>query len=261
LSDKLIEIRLAGGPDVVPGRIRSKDLAEVIEAVEDMIASVIVRDNPKLSKDNLVIGLTNIKDESVGLQFSPQPGELAFEALSIISEAIEEDSYENLPSSTIKSLQNVSTFTKRHDCTAHFTSNNGDQVTYATITPETEITYPSPLKGETVIYGNVLRVGGKTPKVMFETVGGDVLYCDSDRETAKKLGKKLYELVGLQGIAQWDAIDLHIVAFNIGGITDYTKTSISDSFKQLSGLIGEHFSDIDDVDGYISEIRSGERME
>lgn len=37
----LIYIRFAGS-DITPGRVRSKEIAEVIEAIEDMLASIIM---------------------------------------------------------------------------------------------------------------------------------------------------------------------------------------------------------------------------
>ncbi|NEQ29724.1 MAG: hypothetical protein F6K04_01785, partial [Leptolyngbya sp. SIO4C5] len=66
--DVTVEILLTG-EGMSPGKIRSKEIAEVIESVEDMIASMVVRDYPDLKKDNIVIGLKRIRQGSVGLEF------------------------------------------------------------------------------------------------------------------------------------------------------------------------------------------------
>ena len=49
MDKKLIEIYLSGG-DIFPGKVRSKELAEILESVEEMISSIVVRDNPELTQ-------------------------------------------------------------------------------------------------------------------------------------------------------------------------------------------------------------------
>ncbi|NJL54772.1 hypothetical protein HC928_05930 [bacterium] len=68
--DVTVEILLTG-EGMSPGKIRSKEIAEVIESVEDMIASMVIRDHPELKKETIVIGLKNIRQGSIGLEFSP----------------------------------------------------------------------------------------------------------------------------------------------------------------------------------------------
>lgn len=77
--DVTVEI-LITGEGMPPGKVRSKETAEFIESVEEMIASVVIRDHPELLKESIVIGLKNIRPGSIGLEFSPNLAELTLPA-------------------------------------------------------------------------------------------------------------------------------------------------------------------------------------
>lgn len=51
-QDKRIEIRLTGAA-VAPGLLRSRELAEVITAVEEMIAAVVEQENPEIKSEEV----------------------------------------------------------------------------------------------------------------------------------------------------------------------------------------------------------------
>jgi hypothetical protein len=54
--DATVQILLTGA-GMLPGKIRSKEIAEIIESVEDMIASMVVHDHPDMRKESIIIGL------------------------------------------------------------------------------------------------------------------------------------------------------------------------------------------------------------
>lgn len=256
MENELIEIRLAG-TDIIPGLVRSKELADIIESVEEMIASLIAKNNPDIKKDEVIIGLTNIKDGSVRLRFSSSLQSLTLTAFLTIGQAITSNSFELLPSSTIKSLQKISSFSKKHNCTIGLHSLNNQDIE-AYIKPDMNIQMKEPVSGETTIYGKILRVGGKKPKASVETIEGDTIYCDLDINLAKKLGQDLYNLTALSGDATWNAHDFKIESFTIKSKGIYENKSTSSATNELSNIIGQYFNNITDVNEFVSSIRTGE---
>ena len=66
---RLFQLRFTGGgvkPDAVPAR----ELAELIIAAEEAIASVALQRNPALNPDEIVVGLVQIEEKSLGLSFA-----------------------------------------------------------------------------------------------------------------------------------------------------------------------------------------------
>lgn len=251
-----VEILLTG-EGMSPGKIRSKEIAEVIESVEDMVASMVVRDHPELKKETIVIGLKNIREGSIGLEFSPNLLELTLPATRRITKSIQENDFGILPSNTINSLRKLSAFTRRYQCNAEFLEQNGRVESLAVLTPETKIPDIYPLSGETTIYGEITRVGGAEPKIQFKTFDEQVIYCSTSRAIAKKAGTKLYSKVGLYGLAEWNSETFEIENFHAIDISDYEEVPLSEAFDELADLIGNSFDDIKDVDRYVSEIRYG----
>lgn len=254
--DVTVEILLTG-EGMSPGKIRSKEIAEVIESVEDMIASMVIRDHPDLKKETIVIGLKSIRQGSIGLEFSPNLAELTLPATRRITRSIAENDFGILPSSAINSLRKLSAFTRRHQCNAEFFTQNGKLEALAVLTPETRIPDIYPLSGETSIYGEITRVGGAEPKIQFKTLDNQIIYCSTSKAIAKKAGAKLYTKVELRGLAEWNSETFEIENFHVIDISDYEQTSPSEAFEELANLIGDSFDNITDVDRFVSEIRYG----
>lgn len=111
------------------------------------------------------------------------------------------------------------------------------------------------LTGETTIYGRIIRVGGKTPKVMLDTVDGRTIDCDADASIAQTLGGRLYQVVGLLGIAEWDPQTLTIDTFQIKALLPYEAKPLKEAMAQLAAITRKYYADIDDVPKYIASIR------
>lgn len=255
MSDtQLIEMHITG-TGIKPGVIRSKEIGEVITAFEEMIAAYVTHTNSTLKKESVVVSLFAIQDGSLVFQFSPNLIELTVPAAKNIAEAIKRNDYRLLPDGTMKGLQEISKFTRRHNCDAEFYTQNGQPVHLATMTPDTEIPVEAPLNGETVIYGEVTRVGGADPKVQFRTIDGHLVYCDITKELAREIGAKLYMRVGLRGQASWNARTLKIESFVAEEIILYQNTPISKAFDELRTAVGDVFDTVSDVDECARQLR------
>lgn len=255
-SEKFIEVRIKGS-GMHPGSIRSKDLAEIIVAIEDMIASFVVQENPTLKKENIIIGLSQIENGSIGLQFEPNLADLTLPAVSIITTAINNNDFSHLPIGTINSLQEISKFSRKYDCETEFYTQNSKSkpIFLSAVTPETVIPFNAPLHGETIIYGEVQRAGGSDPKVQFRTIDGILLYCETTRELARQAGSHLYMQVGLFGKATWNSKTLDIETFYIEDIIEYEETSIIDAFAELRSIVGDEIDEIEDVESWTKSLR------
>ncbi len=255
-SDITIEIRLSG-KDMIPGSVHSREIAEVITAMEDMLTSIVLKKYPQLSKETLVLGLSKIRNQSIGLVFVPNNPELLIPATIEVANSVSTNNYTSLPSKALAALEVLTGFTRKYDCLADFSTRNGKLEHLATITPDTDIPRREMLSGETVIYGDIMRVGGATPKIQFKPLHGPLIYCTADRLIVKQAGEYLYSQVGLRGDAQWDAETLEVSELRVREILSYSDTPAIQAFEQLSELIGESFNDIDDVPVFAKELRYG----
>ncbi|WP_157620090.1 hypothetical protein [Synechococcus sp. PCC 7335] len=252
-----IEIRLKGD-GMMPGLVRSRDLAQLIEAVEDMIAAEVVASNSDIKKDQIVIGLADVVPGSVTLAFASSTDELTTPALEKIARSLANNDFYALPEDSVKSLRVISKFSQARNCTAEIYAVNGDKKLLAAITPETHIQDYEPIKGETIIYGVVTRVGGAnedSPTIQIRTIEGRLIYCTANRKTAKIAAQRLYQQIGLIGMAEWDVKTYEIKAFTVTEISSYEMTPLPEAVESLSQNYGQHFDAIDDVDSFVRELR------
>jgi hypothetical protein len=254
--DTAIEIRLSG-KSMVPGTIRSKEIAEVITAIEDMIASLVLQKNPDLGRDSVIVGLADIQQKSIGLIFKPNLPDLVLPATLQIGNSIATGDFSRLPSKALAALEVLTGFARKHDCEAELATHNGKRQQLAIITPATKIPARELLNGETVVYGEITRVGGADPKIQFKTLDGQLIYCTATKLMVKKAGEQLYTKVGMRGAAKWDPETNAIDELHVTAILDYVETPLTDAFEQLSVLIGKSFSTVDDVSSFAKELRYG----
>ncbi|AFN73830.1 hypothetical protein MROS_0587 [Melioribacter roseus P3M-2] len=252
----IFELRFAGD-DIKPENIRAKDLAEVISAFEDSLLKLILKDNRELNEEKIIIGLVDVENGSAKLKFKSTIPEITLSALLLISTSISKNDFSQLPSSSIRSLKTISDFTKKRNCVAEFRANPLEEKPLASINKETSIEIPDThyIIGETSIYGRVERVGGVKPKVMIRLTDNNLISCDVSEEVAKKLGQNLYKMIGFVGKAKWLAENYSLENFEIEDVIEYEETSLLQGLDELSSLIGEYWSDVDNVVDVISSMR------
>jgi hypothetical protein len=259
LQQNSIELHLKGY-GMSPGLLRSKDLAQLIEAIEEMIAAKVAADHPELRKEQIIVGLSEIASGSVTLQFASSSQALTAPALKEIAHALETNNFYSLPEDSVKSLKTISKFSQTQHCTAEIYELNGSRKLLATITPKTAIVDCEPIRGETTIYGIVTRVGGAnedTPTIQMRTIEGKLIYCTANQSNAKLAAQRLYQQIGLHGIAEWNVRTYEMMSFQVTAIADYERTSLSEAVDFLSQNYGEQFDTITDVDGFVRELRNG----
>lgn len=251
--DDEIKIRLRG-EGVKPGLIRSKEIAEILESVEEMAVSEALRKNPELHRDDIIIGVYAIDDASIGLRFKTTFSVAVISAFISAAEAIEKEDFDYLSPQSITSLKVLSNFSKRHNCDAIIGSGSKEEL--AVISPNTVIPSPSYIFGQTEILGKVIRVGGKTPKAMIELTDGSALYCEVPEDIAKQLGHQLYSLAKFEGFAKWDSKTLELEEFKIHSVKSFPNDDPRIVLGELSGMVGSTFANITDVEAFVSSLRN-----
>jgi len=248
------------GEELKPENVKASEVADLLKAIEDVVESNVFEEHPELDKNQLIIGLVNVKSDSLGLQFQSPLPEYAQSGFRVLGDAVSSENTISLSPRSRNALTNIVRFTRNKRCTTDLiiSDNNHRREILATITPETRIDNPAFLKGETIVYARVVRTGGKEPKVEIETINGRTLFCDAPLEVTKMLGTKLYETVGLIGVAEWDTELNNIEQFSIKDVTDYEQIPLKEAMRELAEVTKEFYKDIDDVGKYISNIRGSE---
>lgn len=255
MANSSIEVLIKG---TSPETTRARDIAEILKSIETMLEASITQEHPEIDREQLVISLVGIHSSALGLKLASPANGVMVSAFRSIGRAVSTSDYSNLPLSSIDSLETLMSYTRRWQCDTDFIINDDKIETVATITPDTIISQIGFLKGETNLYGLVVRVGGVKPVVRLETINGQSISCEGDIETIKKLGEKLYSRVGVSGTAYWNQKSLEIRHFRIKDILPYQDTPIDEAFKELAVLAGSYYNSIDDVEEYLKKLRSDE---
>lgn len=255
METNFIGLRITG---MKPADVRAGELAKILSSFEDMIASTVKRTRPQITKEDLGVGLVNIEDKSIGLEFATKLPELTFPAYKTITKSVAEEQFLDLSSETLRHLREIHHFIKSKNCEGEMFVRNGNVKLEAVILPKTEIPEHPVITSKSTLYGRIIRVGGTRPRVMFETATGKTLFCLVRNEIlARRLGERLYTWVGLKGVAILDSDSLEILDFRVEEMTNYEGTlPLSEAIAELSSLAGKYYADIGNVEKYVESLRN-----
>lgn len=109
----------------------------------------------------------------------------------------------------------------------------------------------TPLKGETVVYGECIQVGGKTAKVKLSGNKGQIITVSVTKKLAKQIAPRLYEEIGLRGLATWEMNTRAMLSFKAYELLPYRRVSPSEAIDALSRVAGEDWARISDPDEFL----------
>lgn len=252
-QNELIELRFVGG-DVVPQNVRASELAGLLEATETLIVATILREHQELNREDIIIGLTEVQNKSLGLKFASSIPQIIVPAFKRLAHAIHQRKFESLPHEARDALRKLATFTRKNRCVAQFRIASHNDV-LATIEQDLVVPIAPRLYIQTTIYGYVVNAGGKNPNAHLDTIQGKRVVCKGTRDQIKMLAERLYtEIVGVKGKARCDVDTLEIDEFEIEEILPYEGTSITEAIRELGMAITPHFDDVD-ADAYVHTLR------
>lgn len=255
MNENELTLRFTGVADIKPQAVRASELAEIITAFEAAITNTVIARDPALKREQLVVPLVALTDQSIGLVFAPNLPDLTLAAATRIAEAIVHNNFTTLPIATLKPLRTLLWFVRAYRCIAELRVVRANQVQVAALTPETQIQAASTLRGETVLYGEVVRVGGVEPKVEIRTLQGKTLFCPTTTAIAVQLAGRLYQQVGVYGEAEWNVETLEIEEFSIQQVSPYGKIPLHQAFTQLRESANSVYDAQEDVSAYMTAVR------
>lgn len=255
----LFEVKLG----LKPERFTCSELADIIVSIEESFVSLITHNDKKINKNDIIIGVSKIQKGSTIFNFFsasciPKVQEKIDSAKTIILDSISKNNFNELPNSTIKSLNVLSKISKQHECNISFCNNAIAKQPIAQITPKTKIetSLANEIIGETTIYGKIITIGNKSPTVRIDINGqNNIISVKINEVQALELAPKLYKWVGFRGKATWDAITGSVKFFTLEEITSYEETPVIKAFDMLSENFGQYYNDIHDVNEYVAELR------
>ncbi len=199
-----LTLRFTGVADLKPQALRAKELADIIENFEAAITAAVVAHDPTIKREQVAVALIAVNDQSIGLAFAPNLPELTYPAAFRIAEAFATQRFAGLPAAVLSPLRGLVRFVRQRGCIAEVKIKHGVQTATISITAQTRIEAFTPVDGETILYGQVIRAGGVDPKVELKPPTGKAIFCSTTEEIAIQLANRLYQQVSVQGCATWD---------------------------------------------------------
>lgn len=251
IQEANLEIRLTGN-GINPQSLKAREVAELIKSLEDALFYIVSAENKELNREEIYISLTEVKDESAGFGFSPNLKAVMVTGFLLIANAISSNDYNGLPIKSIKGLKEILKISKKKNCNTEFKLNREVR---AVLHPSSTIEIPASayISGYTTIYPYIKKIGGTNPTIAMRINANDpFIYIEASEEHAKKLGERLYSIVGLTGFAKWARDTKELVDFKIEKILDY-KDSTSETFEILRNELGSYWNALEDVDEYLMD--------
>ncbi|HYG60797.1 MAG TPA: hypothetical protein VD902_22195 [Symbiobacteriaceae bacterium] len=243
--------------DTRPEHFAMTDLADVVHGLDKAIRGLVgPEEAPKLT-----MGLVGIRTGSLVVDIaSTLP--VAIEALTQISEAVTTRRPEMLPPNSRAGLQQILPVLRRNiredsQPSLHLILGPDDDAEpKAVITPDMDFAYVAPkARGETVVYGQLIWIGGEHPRAHVRLETGKLLNCVVSKSLAQILAPRLYHIVGLEGEAEWNTEDWSITEFRITGATPFRESSVIDAVDALAEATEDAWLDVEDVNLKIARIR------
>lgn len=190
------EVRI-GGEGVRPDTL---DAREVIELLDGFTRALLAVAGQRGARPKLF--LTEVVRGSSGYAFASDDREIA-DDVRVLAAGLKGQPPARHLSAVREWRASARKFTERRRVIVLFPTRGEEPVlTIPDDLPEVETPY---VRGRTVVFGEIQRIGGATKATAaIRLDDGQLLTCDLDRELARTLGPHLYRRVGLSGTADWD---------------------------------------------------------
>jgi hypothetical protein len=236
------------GEKITPESFNSKEVGELLIHLEAAFKAYFDTD-PERKAHEPFLSLVEVRNQSLGLHFKPSNSAFFQLAFLAITTAVNSGDFTDIPRKSIEHLQSVQKIVKAKNAEGQFYL--GDK-RFALLRAETPIVAPeekknAPIRGETVLYGQVTKTGGIHPAVQVVFDSGETLTCTVSRSLAKQLGKNLYSKVALKGVAAWSAADYELLEFRIESFEVFQVAKANQAFAKLRDTLGKYWDSTDNI--------------
>ena len=194
----------------------------------------------------------------MGLSFASPFPDVVGAAFKEIAANVASRSFGGLPAKSLRGLRVLADFNKTRNCCTQFW--NGEttareplaemDIGFERFLPEEHF-----IRGETVIYGRVERVGGVDLKVRVRLSEHEVVSCRLNEDLARESGAHLYAEVGLRGLATWDARDHSLAYFRVEEILAYEDAGAAGAAYALKEAVHGAYDAVKDVSAFVRGLR------
>lgn len=252
MARKLTSFKI-GDQSIGPGDVHIRDLRDALEQFEKALIAEAKQHNPDLKTDDLVVALVEISKGSDLLTLEV-PKELG-ESTKSIEKSVRTGDYSRLSRGAHEALYKLDQKIVPKYRAWGVAAGKWPQKNPPMVSAEKRVPEPiqaATLKSHTTLFGRVIRIGGMTPKIGLE-VDGRMIPVEISIDLAKRVGPRIYEVVGLEGVATWNAGDLQIVDFKATNLLDYDEGDLARGFKDLARIAGPTLEKIDLVKHFAAE--------
>ena len=251
VDSNLLILRFTG--DVSPLTASASEVGRILIAAEEALRAIV--DEELLDTVPIRIHATEIRSRSlgIGLQPSRDSGYVAFDRLA---ETINRSDYDHAPDKAVEGIRTLHRYGKEWGSTLEFYPPRRRDEPIAVLVPAAIIEQTPRISGGTSIYGEVIRLGGRAPRIRMKLLSGEEISCKAPKSLVQKLGSSLYRTVGLAGTAEWETDHYSLVSFTAEELIEYDDgANIGAVLDDLSRQYGKHFEDVADVDAYVRSLR------
>lgn len=238
-----------GDADLPAESIHALDL---IDAIEDWVKALSLSAD---GKERRHVALVAIRKGSVRpvLMCDARATNIAHRVVN----AVRRNRLGSVPENAYKALLKTDRVAKRMNVKWEFgplAAPKSERIVIARTAEIPEVQPPSAWKGETSIFGRCIRVGGVPATATIELEGQSSVNARVSVELAKKLGARLYDSIGLAGVAEWDEDTKNIVAFEASALLPYDPGPIDSAFEKLAEIAGDTLDGVD-AEKLVAELR------
>lgn len=249
------------GRNARPDTIGMGELGDLLKLWESTIkAAVSVEDRTSGSDDGRpLVSLVEVKEgdsSDMGIAML----DCVVPAFSAISEAVATHSYSKIPSDCQEGLHRISKWASRRLLEIQIEEDTTHNIRHGVISRKSPVLSPSSpnfsVDGPTTAWGYLLQAGGKKPRFALEFPDGRKIVITADEAMTKEVSARLYENVGIEGIATWSVSDWKMTAFRAIRLLDYRpqEANLVDTFKELADAAKGRWEDVD-AENYVRDLR------
>jgi len=256
-----VELHMEG--HLRPNDISAADFGALVTDFEKLVNS---RVDDKELRDRIMslkVSVVGIREGSAIAIFAPTPMETVLQVVTETINDIVSGQTANWSGRSQRVYYKITDLAEKLGVRPRLVVNWRGQVAQTSLAPLVAPPQLFELRGTTTLYGKVIRLGGKKPKVDIEPLGySRMVHAAAEASIVKELeqSESLYTLVALTGEAQWDLETLEISKFHVQSWKAFSPPGPADGMAQLRDRFGKYFDDIDDVTAWLAELR-GEEFE
>lgn len=232
-ADNIFKLRFYDN-NISPESFSLKELGTLLINIEDSLKAIIDINYPEINSDDVNLSLISIENSSDDLSISTldSPPIETIGALKYFTENIQNNSYINMPGKAYSGFKYISQLVKEKQCNADI-SYKEDKL--CTIPFSIDIIKPESIiiKTDTIIYGELKKVGGDDARAWIELTNGNKLSFKITKEQALELCPSLYSIISLKVRADWNPQSDTFTNFKLYDILEYKSGNISNAFKEL----------------------------